>query len=147
MKYLIILLSFTILSCGSRKVDLHKRINDIETNLSVKIKELENERKSLSEYIYTENFRADSIIEESGKRKIYNPSTEKKEQKKESLEEKSKQTETDILQTEKDKSQEKDKKIDRKQFNLGPIIILLVIISVVAYIFRKFLKNASWLFK
>lgn len=141
MKYLIVLLSFIIIGCGSRKVDLHKRINDIETNLSIKIKEIESERKSLSEYIYTENFRADSIIEESGKRKIYNPYTEKKEQKKETLEEKSKQTETDIDQSEKDKSQEKGKHIDRKQFSWWPIIILLAIISVGVYVFRKPLKR------
>jgi len=124
---LIALLGITAQSCGSRKVELHKRINDLETTLNIKIRELQLERKKLSEYIYTESFRADSIIEEGGKRKIYNPIIDKKEDQKISEEEKITDIQKEINQTEIDKSSIKDKGTDREQFSWWWIVLFVVV--------------------
>lgn len=138
MKYFVLLLTVLLVGCGARKVDLHKRINDIETTLNVKIKELEVERKKLSEYIYSENFRADSIIEENGKRKIYNPIIDKKQEQKVTEEEKTNEVEKDTIQTEKDKSTIKDKVTERAQFNWLSLFVLLTL-GIIIWI--KWFKN------
>ncbi|MGS4345090.1 hypothetical protein ACKUSY_05660 [Myroides odoratus] len=136
MKYSIILLSILFMSCGSRKVDIQKRINDIETNLKVKIKELEVERSKMKIYESSRVFKADSIVEKDGKRTIYNPSSEEKEKSKEESTEKEKSKEEDIQENTKDKSTIKDKTTDRKQFNWWGIIIGLTIVLSLVYIFR-----------
>lgn len=141
-----ILLALTIWSCGSRKVDLHKRINDIETNLNIKIKELEVNRKQASEYLYSESFRADSIVEENGKRKIYNPSIDKEEKKFESLEEESKEIETEIDKKEIDKSKEKGKHTERKQVSWWYVLFPIGILLLILFFFWKRLKTKSRLF-
>lgn len=141
MKYSIILLSILFLSCGSRKVDLQKRINDIETNLKVKIKELEVERSKIKIYESSRIFKADSIVEKEGKRTIYNPSSEEKEKSKEESTEKEKSKEEDIQESTKDKSTIKDKTTDRKQFNwwgiIIPLGILIIVVLLVIYFIRK----------
>lgn len=147
MKYSVILLSILFLSCGSRKVDLQKRINDIETNLKVKIKELEVERSKIKIYESSRIFKADSIVEKEGKRIIYNPSSEEKEKSKEESTEKEKSKEEDIQESTKDKSTIKDKTTDRKQFNWWGIILPLLLVVFLIYIFRKPLKKLSRLLK
>ncbi|QQU04228.1 hypothetical protein [Myroides odoratus] len=143
MKYSIILLSILLMNCGSRKVELQKRINDIETNLSVKIKELEIERSKIKIYETSRVFKADSIVEQNGKRTIYNPSSEEKEKGKEESVEKENKKEEDIQESTKDKSTTKDKITDRKQFNWWGIILPLIIVVFLIYIFRKPLKKLS----
>lgn len=146
MKYSILLLSIIFLSCGSRKVDLQKRINDIETNLKVKIKELEVERSKIKIYESSRVFKADSIVEKEGKRTIYNPSSEEKEKSKEESTEKEKSKEEDIQENAKDKSTTKEKTVDRKQFNWWGILLPILLVAFLIYIFRKPLKKLNRLF-
>ncbi|MGG5506713.1 MULTISPECIES: hypothetical protein [unclassified Myroides] len=146
MRYTYILFALLLVGCGSRKVDLQKRINDIETNLKVKIKELEVERSKMKIYESSRVFKADSIVEKDGKRTIYNPSSEEKEKSKEESTEKEKSKEENIQENTKDKSTIKDKTVDRKQFNWWGIIIPIAVIVFLIYIFRKPLKKVSRLF-
>lgn len=140
-KYIIISVSLFMFSCGSRKVDLRKRITDIEHNLDVKTKELEIERNKLRVYESSRIVKADSIVEKDGKRTIYNPSTEEKTTEKEQSSETEKTKDEEKKENTKENSSEVDKKVDRKQFNwrwiIIPIGILIIIVLLLVYFIRK----------
>lgn len=136
----IILISIVVLlacSCGSRKVDLRKRITDIEHTLDIKTKELEIERNKLRIYESSRIVKADSIVEENGKRTVYNPSTEEKTTEKEQSSEIEKTKKEDKKENTKDNSSEVDKKVDRKQFDWWGIGLTIVVVSILIYKFRK----------
>lgn len=120
-------------SCGSRKVDLRKRIIDIEHSLDVKTKELEIERNKLRLYESSRVAKADSIVEENGKRTIYNPSSEEKVKEKEEFSETVKKKEEEKKENTKDKSSEVDKKVDRKQFSWWGVGFGLIGIAFLLY--------------
>lgn len=124
--YLIVLL---FCSCGSRKVDLQKRITDIENNLSVKIKELEIERNKLRVYESSRIAKADSIVEKDGKRTIYNPRSEEELMEKEEILEIKKSKEDEINEYFNDKSSEVDKKVDRRQFDWWGVGVFVAVVG------------------
>lgn len=144
MKMFLIALLLVLCSCGSRKVDLRKQITDIEHSLSIKTKELEIERNKLRLYESSRIVKADSIVEENGKRTIYNPSSEEKTTEKEQSSEVEKAKEKDIKENLKESSSEVDKKVDRRQFNwwgLGASIgVLTVLICFISKNWKKLFK-------
>lgn len=141
MRVYLIALLLVLSSCGSRKVDLRKRIADVEYNLSIKTKELEIERKKLRVYESSRVIKADSIVEENSKRTIYNPSTEEKTTEKEHSSETEKTKEEDKKENAKDNSSEVDKKVDRKQFNWWGVGISIGVLVVLIYFISKYWKK------
>lgn len=141
MRVCLIALLLVLSSCGSRKVDLRKRITDIEHTLDIKTKELEIERNKLRVYESSRVVKADSIVEKDGKRTIYNPSTEEKTTEKEQSSEIEKTKEEDRKESIKDKGSEVDKKVDRKQFNWWGVGISIGILIVLIISINKYWKN------
>lgn len=132
---------FVFIACGSRKVDIQNRIKELESNLSIKLQELEIERKKLYEYMYSENFRADSIVETADKRTIYNPTSDKKKSGKEEITESKKNKETEINNNLSESNTESNKKTDREQFNVFKSIIQFWPVLLILFIIILFRKN------
>lgn len=138
MIYIIVLL---VCSCGSRKVDLQKRITDIEHNLSVKIKELEIERNKLRVYESSRVVKADSVVEKNGKRTIYNARSEEMLTEKEESSENEKSKEGQSKVSASVNSVEIDKKIDKKQFDWWGVGVSIVVIVLLLCLLSGYWKK------
>lgn len=137
---LTILLSITIWSCGSRKVDINRSVTNVDTNLELNTKEIEFERKKIQEYLYSENLIADSIVFENDKTTIYNPNTWKIVAEKQETSEVDKSKEIELKEVAKVNSESVEKKIERFYRMAAPFLNLLAI-SFILFVLFLFIRK------
>lgn len=146
MKLLFYILILTFLSCGARKVNLETKTSKKEVNNEIvdktKVKELILNKDSFSNLIYELDFRADSIIKKGNDVIMYNPSVKSKSEidkvEKEEIKNNVVDNNVEIKQNGTTEIAEKDKVVDRKQFNWLWVILPISVIGLLAFKYRKF---------
>lgn len=155
MKYLIILLSLVLLSCGSRKVERHNKSSLEESNTTIqeqtKVTEVQFDRKKLFELVRELNIRNGSItIHPDGsitaKGDEINSTAKQQQLEQEGLKAKEQITELYINQDSKSQDDENGVKIDQKQFNWFAMIVpfwplFLLLFLCVLYKYRQPILN------
>ncbi|MFD0701734.1 hypothetical protein [Myroides pelagicus] len=146
MKLLFYILILTFLSCGARKVNLETKTSKQKVNNEVvdktKVKELVLNKDSFSNLIYELDLRADSIIQKGSDVIMYNPSVKSKREidkvEKEEIKNKVIDNDVEVKQNETTEIAEKDKVVDRKQFNWLWVILPVSVIGLLAFKYRKY---------
>ncbi|MDM1045861.1 hypothetical protein HX004_13970 [Myroides sp. 1354] len=155
MKYLIILLSFVLLSCGSRKVERYNKSSLEESSTTIQeqteIKEIQFDRKKLFELVRELNIRNGSItIHPDGSITAQgdeiNSKANEKQLEQEGVKSKEQITDLDINQDSKSQDDENGVKIDQKQFNWFAMIVqfwplFLLLFLCVMYKYRQLILN------
>lgn len=151
MKYLFMLLvCFIVIGCGSRKVEKHSKsvIEDvkIEEIEQVKLKELVLSKEQYSNLFHKLNVRADSIkTDAKGNTTLYNPVIESDKEEVKSDLDTSKLVENNTNKSKVEDSfkedNEKDKNVEREQFNWWGVLIPLGCILLVLYLVNRYLNN------
>ena len=155
MKYLIILLSLVLLSCGSRKVERYNKSSLEESSTTIqettKVTEIQFDRKKVFELVSELNIRNGSITfhpdgSVTAQGDEISSKANKKQLEQESLKSKEQSTDLDINQGSKKQDDEGGVKIDQKQFNWFAMIVqfwplFLLLFLCVLYKYRQPILN------
>lgn len=150
MKWLCIISIIFLFSCGSRKVDKHSKsvLEDVKTEEieQVQSKELVLSKEQYSNLVHKLNVRADSIkTDNKGNSTLYNPVIESNREEVKSDLDTSKLVENNTNKSKVEDSfkedKEKDKNVEREQFNWWGVLIPLGCILLVLYLVNRYLNN------